>query len=98
MEIYVRDCMPMVADVVSGMIPRPRERGKNEAWQAWIVTTPAYRKLDLNLADLVEISLDADLVDLLGDDCPLCVYDSAGGDVICFNVDGTRAAIRERRE
>lgn len=95
MKIYTVNCMPMVADVVSGAKPRPRARGEDEAWQAWLMQTPAWWKLDLAIEDLTPTA-DNDLLDLLGDaGGAFCVYDARGGDTICLNSDGTRAAIRE---
>jgi len=95
-NIFIQACMPAMADVVSGAVPRPRERAKGEAWEAWLVETPAYRKLELSIGNL-GVTEDADLVDFLGDpDGALCVTDDESGRVICFNADGTRAAIRER--
>jgi hypothetical protein len=95
-NIYIQACMPAMADVVSGAIPRPRERAEGEGWGTWLVETPAYRKLGLHIVKL-GLTEDADLVDFLGDpDGALCVTDDESGRVICFNADGTRAAIRER--
>jgi hypothetical protein len=93
-KIYIENCMPMVADVVSGMIPKPRERAEGEPWEKWIVDTPAYRKLALNVKNL-EPATDADLADFLGDQGALCVNDLTTGNIIALNSDGTRAAIRE---
>lgn len=43
--IVIQDCMPMMADVVSGAIPRPVELQPGADVAAWARETPAIRKL-----------------------------------------------------
>lgn len=97
-KTYIQDCMPAMADVVSGAIPEPRERAEGEKWQTWLKSTPAFRKLGLHIGNL-KLDKDADLADFLGDPGALCVNEINESNliwrVICFNADGTRAAIRE---
>jgi hypothetical protein len=92
---YVQACMPAVADVVSGSVPRPRGRLPGESLHAWLVLTPVYRALDLDVDGLLVCSVDADLVDFLGDYCEVCLYDVRLSRVLCLNEDGTRVAVRD---
>lgn len=43
--ILIRDCMPMMADVVSGAIPQPAAVQPGDDVAAWARNTPAIRKL-----------------------------------------------------
>lgn len=48
------DCMPMMADVVSGAIPEPRERRKHEAPFQWLRQTPAMLRLEREFPEFVK--------------------------------------------
>jgi len=94
--IVIRDCMPMMADVVSGAIPRPEALRPGADVAAWARNTPAIRKLCEAWAvtpDALRVGLGqsgaADLVDALGD--PGAVVHLAGR-LVALNVDGTRCA------
>ena len=94
--IVIRDCMPMMADVVSGAIPEPVALTPGQDVATWARATPAIRKLceawdvtpDALRAGLGQ-SGAADLVDALGD--PGAVVHLAGR-LVALNIDGTRCA------
>ena len=44
-NIKILDATPSMADVVSGAVPRPRERRLRENAFQWLKTTPAWRRL-----------------------------------------------------
>ena len=97
--IITRDCMPMVADVVSGAIPEPvalRPGSTGAEVLAWARETPAVRKLCATwnvtpdaLKPVLQTGGLADLVDALGD--PGAVVYLAGR-LVALNSDGTRCA------
>jgi hypothetical protein len=99
-NITIQDFMPMVADVVSGAVPRPTELQDGETPTGqWYDTAPAWRGLSLD-ADCKAVAgygtpptdnadLIADLRAALGEPGAAVV---AGSRVIVFNRDGTRAA------
>lgn len=89
--IVVQDCTPMMADVVSGAVPRPRPLEPGEDPATWALNTPALRRL--RLADIAP-NAGGDLQDLAdalggGDDVTFLHHE---GRIIALNVDGTRAA------
>lgn len=112
-NIVIFDCMPQMADVVSGAVPRPRERRKREHPFRWLVdTTPAWPRVlahfGIALADRwpgVEYQPDMKPPVSLGLDAFPHVYTLAwhnppksGAALLLVNEDGTRCAILDAWE
>jgi len=94
--IVIQDCMPMMADVVSGAIPEPVELRPGADVVAWARETPAVRTLCRHWAvsaDMLRVGLGAsgaaDLIDALGDSGAVI---HLAGRLVALNVDGTRCA------
>jgi len=101
--IVIRDCMPMMADVVSGAILAPVALRPGADVATWARETPAIRKLceawavtpDALRVDYVSdgtrevIDGTWELVDALGD--PGAVVHLVGR-LVALNIDGTRCA------
>jgi hypothetical protein len=103
MMIVIQDCMPMMADVISGAIPEPEALHPGADVATWARATPAIRKL-CEARDVTPAALRVDyvpdgtrevvdgtweLVGALGD--PGAVVHLAGR-LVVLNVDGTRCA------
>ena len=94
--IKIQDCMPMMADVVSGTIPAPVELAPGADLRTWARNTPAIRRLcaqwavtDAFLRVGLRDSGAAHLREALGDVGPTV---HLAGRLIVLNVDGTRCA------
>lgn len=107
---FTMDCMPAMADVVSGAVKRPRAFGNpGERVLPYLKRTPAWPRVSKFLktqrvrlvAARGSAPLDEKLTTQIADVREL-IDDSAaivtlwGGSVlVAFNVDGTRAAVRD---
>lgn len=101
--IVIRDCMPMMADVISGALPEPEplRPGSDVATvAAWARATPAIRKLcetwQVSAAALVvgrgdsaPVGASWELLDALGDGAAVV---HLAGRLVALNSDGTRCA------
>lgn len=94
------DCMPMMADVISGAVPRPRWLAAGEDVLTWARETPAIRTLcarwgvdvgalRVGRGDSAPVGASWALLDALGDGAAVV---HLGGRLIALNVDGTRCA------
>lgn len=97
MQPVIYDCMPAMADVFSGAIPRPVVLKPGRDVAKWARSTASI----LRLADRWGIdaatvraaqSTDDELADFLGD---FAAWVTFGGRLVALNVDGTRCAMRE---
>lgn len=107
MTVDILDCMPMMADVISGAVPRPRELQDDENPVEWLIeATPAWRRLaerfDLHNTDFsVEDRPEMDPPANLGLSGFPHIYAMAWHEretqlraaVLLVNPDGTRCAI-----
>lgn len=101
--IVIRDCMPAMADVVSGAIPEPeplRAGSSVAAVAAWARNTPAIRALCATWnvmpdalvvggGDSAPVGASWELLDTLGDGAAVV---HLAGRLVALNSDGTRCA------
>jgi hypothetical protein len=80
--------IPMMADVFSGSVPTPRQRGAMESFQDWLACTPAGRYLG-DVSGAVECGTD-DCAQSAG----LPVSFRVAGSHYATNEDGTRLGVR----
>lgn len=84
------DRTPMMADVISGAVKRPREKRPNESYDAWLSESVLAKELDI--ASLIPVDrqfsrfAESDLVHIF----------RSGYDLIGINADATRYAVEER--
>lgn len=90
-QIYIRDCMPMIADIVSGSCPRPialpdggavnwHVKNENGEDVPWVSVAPAWHKL--NLGDISNA-------------CIVARQNRAIDDTVCKDVSDTVEYLRE---
>ena len=97
MQPVIYDCMPAMADVFSGAIPRPIVLRPGDDVATWARTTASILRLadrwGLDAATVQPAqSTDDDLADFLGD---FGAWVTFGGRLVALNCDGTRCAMRE---
>lgn len=105
----IMDCMPMMADVVSGAVPRPVEIAPGADPSRWMRLTPAWSRVVKQVrASRVEILARrgdepkpeharavSEMRDVLGESDAVVIL-LGGGVYVAFNVDGTRAAMSDQ--
>lgn len=95
--IYVVNAMPLMADVLSGAVSRPRVRGRGESLEAWARRSPAWRHVE-TLGPVVSEAAPETVARALGE---ALAGDGGGalalaGAWIALNEDGTRVAVLRR--
>ena len=95
--LTITDATPMMADVISGHCPRPRERRRNESPYRWLEQTPAWRSLTADgteptAAHLAAFPLPADV--LTGFPVTFWLtWPEREPQLLAVNEDGTRYAL-----
>jgi len=100
---FVMDCMPMMADVVSGTVARPEPiAGKNILAQlrrcpAWprVIAVVGKRRGVRRIVNLNEFPIGIRMVhQLISEPNPVTIL-FGGSVLVAFNLDGTRAAVTD---
>jgi hypothetical protein len=101
--IITQDCMPMMADVISGAIPEPEPLRPGSDVAVWARKTPAIRRLCeqwqvtpaalvVGRGDSAPVGASWELLDALGDGAAVI---HLAGRLVALNTDGTRCAYYE---